>query len=76
MEIPAPLVSGSITYFVFTLLAVFAGISMGVTGKMNKENASIFTLLAFMTGVCLWLFWACCWLHQWHILVVPTYLAE
>lgn len=40
MEIPAPLMSGTITYFVLTLLAVFAGIGMGVTGKMDKENAS------------------------------------
>lgn len=40
MEIPAPLMSGTITYFVLTLLACFAGIGMGVTGKMDKENAS------------------------------------
>lgn len=40
MEIPAPLMSGTITYFVLTMLAVFAGMAMGVTGKMNKENAS------------------------------------
>ncbi|ETI56463.1 hypothetical protein F441_00972 [Phytophthora nicotianae CJ01A1] len=76
MEVPAPLLSGSITYLVLTLLACFAGIGMGVTGKMSRENSSIFTLLAFMTGLCLWMFWACCWLHQWHILVVPTYGAE
>lgn len=43
---------------------------------MCLVNNSIFTLLSFMTGICLWLFWACCWLHQWHILVVPTYGSE
>ncbi|GLE04236.1 hypothetical protein PINS_up013147 [Pythium insidiosum] len=73
MEVPTPLISGSITYLVLTLLAMGAGIGMGVTGKMTRDNASIFTMLAFMCGLCLWMFWACCWLHQWHILIVPTY---
>ncbi|TDH72178.1 hypothetical protein CCR75_006112 [Bremia lactucae] len=76
MEVPEPLMNGSITYLVLTLLTCFAGIGMGITGKMSRENSSIFTLLAFMTGICLWMFWACCWLHQWHILVVPIYGAE
>lgn len=44
MEIPAPLMSGTITYFVLTLLACFAGIGMGVTGKLDKENASYVTV--------------------------------
>ncbi|KAF1772233.1 hypothetical protein GQ600_5953 [Phytophthora cactorum] len=57
MEVPAPLLNGSITYLVLTLLTCFAGIGMGVTGKMSRENSSIFTLLAFMTGLCLWMFW-------------------
>ncbi|DAZ97542.1 TPA: hypothetical protein N0F65_003028 [Lagenidium giganteum] len=76
MAYPAPLVSGTITYIVLTLLAMIAGIILGATNRMTKENASVFTLLSFMTGFCLWMFWACCWLHQWHILIVPAYAHE
>jgi hypothetical protein len=39
MELPAPLVSGTITYIVLTLLAMGAGVGMGVTGKMTRDNA-------------------------------------
>jgi V-type H+-transporting ATPase subunit e len=40
MSLPAPFISGTVTYLVLTLLAVFAGVAMGITGKMGKENAS------------------------------------
>lgn len=32
--------SGTITYMFLTLMAMGAGITMGVTGKMGRENAS------------------------------------
>lgn len=40
MEVPAPLLNGSITYLVLTLLACCAGVGMGITGKLSRENAS------------------------------------
>lgn len=53
MEVPAPLLNGSITYLVLTLLACCAGIGMGITGKLSRENSSYvrFCLVCFVRGV-------------------------
>ncbi|OQR89295.1 small cysteine rich protein SCR76 [Achlya hypogyna] len=74
--LPEPFVNGSVTYLVLTLIAMAIGIFARISGKVDKENASIFILFSGMTGVCLWMFWACCWLHQWHVLIYPTYINE
>ncbi|RMX64883.1 hypothetical protein KXD40_005691 [Peronospora effusa] len=51
MEIPAPLMNGSMMYLMLTLLTCFTGIGMGVTGKMSRENSSIGnTLLRYWLG--------------------------
>ncbi|CAK4089396.1 unnamed protein product [Aphanomyces euteiches] len=76
LTIPPPLWNGSVTYFVLTVVAIVIGILGRLTGKVDKEHASIFILFAAMTGFCLWIFWACCWLHQWHVLIVPTFISE
>ncbi|KAL0586438.1 hypothetical protein ABG067_003824 [Albugo candida] len=76
MDMPAPLLSGSITYLFFTTSAMVSGIALGISGKLDRETTQIYITLSFMTGLCLWLFWVCCWMHQWHILIAPTYAHE
>lgn len=39
MEIPPPFVSGTVVYLMLTVLAMASGIVMGITGKLNRENA-------------------------------------
>ncbi|ETV80553.1 hypothetical protein H257_06087 [Aphanomyces astaci] len=74
--LPEPFINGSITYLVLTIVTIVVGFFARVTGKVDKEHASIFILFSAMTGFCLWIFWACCWLHQWHVLIVPTAINE
>ncbi|KAH9115733.1 hypothetical protein AeMF1_010249 [Aphanomyces euteiches] len=57
LTIPPPLWNGSVTYFVLTVVAIVIGILGRLTGKVDKEHASIFILFAAMTGFCLWIFW-------------------
>jgi len=74
--LPEPFMSGTWTYVVLTVLAVMTGYVGKFTGVMTKENASVFSTLAFVTGVCLWMLWACAYLHQWNLLIMPIKSTE
>lgn len=55
MEIPAPLLNGSITYLVLTLLACCAGVGMGITGKLSRENSSYVSFIRRLSPCAEWL---------------------
>ncbi|RHY35941.1 hypothetical protein DYB30_004494 [Aphanomyces astaci] len=54
--LPEPFINGSITYLVLTIVTIVVGFFARVTGKVDKEHASIFILFSAMTGFCLWIF--------------------
>lgn len=73
MEIPTPIISGTISYFVVLCLAIGAIHSSKATGMLSKDNADIGNVVVSVATFAMWLFWLCAWMHQWHPLIKPIY---
>ncbi|GMH82844.1 hypothetical protein TrVE_jg2140 [Triparma verrucosa] len=70
---PAILVTGSVVFAViFGALLILTQFARGA-GVLDKENTAIATIVVTISGVCMWMLWACSCLHQWHPLIVPLY---
>jgi len=53
-------------------LLLLTGCARG-SGVLDKDNAGVASVVVSISGICMWLFWLCGVLHQWHPLIQPIY---
>jgi V-type H+-transporting ATPase subunit e len=73
MSIPPTIITGTIGYLLLAALGLGLLYSSRATGVLSKDNAAIGNVVVTISAFCMWLFWLCAWLHQWHPLIVPIY---
>eukprot|EP00551_Chaetoceros_affinis_P003339 CAMPEP_0203636674 /NCGR_PEP_ID=MMETSP0088-20131115/3175_2 /ASSEMBLY_ACC=CAM_ASM_001087 /TAXON_ID=426623 /ORGANISM="Chaetoceros affinis, Strain CCMP159" /LENGTH=75 /DNA_ID=CAMNT_0050490883 /DNA_START=54 /DNA_END=281 /DNA_ORIENTATION=- len=73
MEIPAPIITGTIIYAFLGAILLLGVTGALMTGAMSKDNASIGYVVITVAVFAMWMFWLCAWLHQWHPLISPIY---
>lgn len=73
MSIPPTIITGTIGYLLLGALGLGLLYSSRATGVLSKDNAAIGNVVVTISTFCMWLFWLCAWLHQWHPLIVPIY---
>eukprot|EP00518_Triparma_eleuthera_P005419 CAMPEP_0182464300 /NCGR_PEP_ID=MMETSP1319-20130603/8497_1 /TAXON_ID=172717 /ORGANISM="Bolidomonas pacifica, Strain RCC208" /LENGTH=76 /DNA_ID=CAMNT_0024663939 /DNA_START=19 /DNA_END=249 /DNA_ORIENTATION=- len=70
---PAVIVTGSLVFAVLVgALLLLTGAARGA-GVLDKDNTAIASIIITISGVCMWMFWVCSCLHQWHPLIQPLY---
>jgi V-type H+-transporting ATPase subunit e len=73
MGIPSTVISGTIGYLVLCVVAIGLVFSSRATGILSKDNAETANVVVITASFCMWLFWLCAWMHQWHPLIAPIY---
>ncbi|GMI36242.1 hypothetical protein TeGR_g3458 [Tetraparma gracilis] len=73
MALPTVFVTGSIVYAILTGSLLFLTSLARGSGLLDKDNAGVASVVVTICGVCMWLFWACGVMHQWHPLIQPIY---
>lgn len=73
MGIPATVITGTIGYLLLAALGLGLLYSARATGLLSKDNTAIGNVVVTIGTFCMWLFWLCAWMHQWHPLITPVY---
>ena len=67
------MVEGSVVFAIlFGTLMLIAGCARG-SGLLDKDNSNIASVVITISVLCMWMFWMCATLHQWHPLIAPIY---
>ena len=67
----APLVNGTVVYFVLMVVAMVLVFCARLMGFSKGGNLGVHLTFVVISVFSMWVVWAAAWLHQWHPLILP-----